>query len=312
MRIEIVSGEDTSLYKNSYETDVYIDGEKVHPKVNATYIIDIGLEAGTHELYLVKTTNKKERESNKIKFEVSPEYCNILVIEATLKDKKEYKLTTTMENNTIFEGYEVEWFDDQYIVRTSSGKKIYYTVEFYVDFTNLIGTTYTGEGYIDSVNVAHGEAAILPSAPEIENYKFVGWSADLSCVKSHMRVYANYELHEEEMDIPEYIGKYQLVTRGINGKEYISVLEIIRTTSLGVYFNLNFVDDIYGEVIANEQLAVCDVRGESADWIYSGESEGLSEYNLSFVFFEYDGHGAIMTIDHNHNTNTDSRYDKVE
>lgn len=82
---------DVDMEKYELDTDIYIDGERYSSPTFSDYIIITPtLEEGTHEICLTKTTGKKEKDSNKIKSEVSPLYTKELEIEATLKNKKEF------------------------------------------------------------------------------------------------------------------------------------------------------------------------------------------------------------------------------
>ena len=344
---EILNSYDVSIRINASEgkmekyrndTSVYIDGEKIISKLGIgngkgrvefsdTLYVYATLEEGEHEIWLTKTTNNKERESNKIKFEVSPQYTNHLEIEADLIKKKEFELTTVVENNKLFDGYETERYNDVEIIRTSEGKQIYYTVEFLVDHTQFIGDSSIEDiEWLESVQVARGDTATPPEAPNINNYEFIGWSEDLDNVKSNLEVYAQYELREEDC-YSEYLGKYEYKTKNYsNGQneDYICTLEISKITNIGVYFSLNFIDKDSGdEIFVTDELAEWHTEGISAHWTYKeiGEFDeynyegNVKEYYLVLSLFERDGESRVSVIDSGGNTNAEDtlneKYERV-
>ena len=71
---------DENMEKYELDTDIYIDGERYsNPTFSDYIIIKPVLEVGIHEIWLTKATGNKEKDSNKIKFEVSPMYqCHLL------------------------------------------------------------------------------------------------------------------------------------------------------------------------------------------------------------------------------------------
>ena len=80
----VIFNSDDSLEKYQHDTNIYIDGESMRAEFSSggeIYINEL-LTAGTHEIWMCQTTNKKEKESNKIRFDISPAYTNCLKIEA--------------------------------------------------------------------------------------------------------------------------------------------------------------------------------------------------------------------------------------
>lgn len=310
--VQIVIFNDEEYFeKYYYDTDVYLDGEVAQATFGNSIYINTALKEGEHELWLTKTVNNKERESNKIKFSISPAYTNQLTIEASLESKKKYSLSIYKENNEIFEGYETEYWDGQEIIRTSNGKQIYYTVKFLVNDTEFIGNnSFISESLIDTVKVAKGQSAVPPSAPEVENYEFVGWSEDLSDIQSNLDVYAIYELREEDWD-SQYLGKYQSVPLYGETRDYTCELEINRITNIGIYFSLIFIDKDFGETVIDNEFAEWFVEGATAVFSYDGSSENIGQYRIKISPFVDEGILGVVITDDYGNTNADGRYEKV-
>lgn len=297
----------TDMKKYEFDTEVIIDGERIScPTFDDSIIISTTLKEGTHEIWLKKTTGKKEKESNKIKFEVTPLYTNYLEIEAKLKNKNDFSLSISIENNEVFEGSETELYKGVEIVRTSNGKQIYYTVEFFMDNTQFINDySITNTEWIDTVKVARGDDAVAPAVPNVENYEFVGWSEDITNIKSNLTVFAQYELREEDW-FPEYLGRYRRESNNYyEGEEYFCTLEINRITNIGVYFSLNFMDKQSGEeIVLTNEVAWWYPGGTTAHWSY--EEDG-KEYYLVLSLNEYEDEYVVSIIDRIGNTNAENQ-----
>ena len=76
--------------------------------------------------------------------------------------------------------------------------QVYHSVTF-VDYDGTV---------LSAQSVAHGSAAIAPTAPEREGYAFIGWDKDFSNVTEDMTVTAQYSANSYS------------ITYTINGKEY--------------------------------------------------------------------------------------------
>lgn len=216
-------------------------------------------------------------------------------------------MKTAVENNVIFEGSESELYKGVEIVRTSNGKGIYYTVEFYVDNTQFINNTAVSiTDWLGTEKVARGEDTIAPEPPSIEHYEFIGWSEDISNVSSNLTVFAQYKLIEEDC-FPEYIGKYEYKTKNcIDGEEYVCTLDITRVTDVGIYFSFNFMDkESKKEVIIANDFAKWYYEGETAFWHYK---EDEKEYYFTFKFYDNEGELAMSIIDANGNTNAEDQF----
>lgn len=308
-----IFGSEGSLEKYRHDTEVYLDGEKVPTEFSSEIYIRTVLREGEHELWLTKMTNKKERESNKIEFSVSPAYTNQLAIEASLESKKKYSLSVYKENNELYEGYETQYFDGQEIIRTANGKQIYYKVEFLVNNKEFVGdSSIFPTSTIDIVKVAKGDAAIPPSAPDIKNYEFIGWSEDISNIQSDLEVYALYELREVDW-YTEYVGRYESRRLSWESDDYTCSLEINRITNIGIYFSLKFIDNKFGEVYIDNEFAEWLVEGVTAKFSYDDSSEDVGKYSFRLQPFVYEEEVlAVLVVDDYGNTNADARYEKVD
>ena len=104
---------------------------------------------------------------------------------------------------------------------------------------------YDGNNVLKREKVFYGASATAPAPPIKDGFEFSGWSADFSCVKQNLDIYANYG--RKEVTEPENEDKYRI----INGELYISgENEPERVVLDGVYVE----DDLCENILSDEKI----------------------------------------------------------
>jgi len=124
---------------------------------------------------------------------------------------------------------------------------------------------------IGSVEVAHGEDALAPSAPVREGYQFIGWDGNLSAITSDRTLTAQYEVLTYRVTFNDHNGSEISKTQVAYGKDALAPSAPVRegytfTKWQGDYTNITQDTIITAEyLINNYQVDFYDHNGTRID-----------------------------------------------